>query len=238
MDIKKVFLFAILIFVTLFSTSYSLEYEEQARGLYDLGLYLGRSQTTYEPDLEGKVTRQDASIMLLRIFGLEDEALKLNLEEARNILKSDFLDAKDVADYAVRQVAYATNEGIIMGFPDGRFGPRELITGKQYCALVLRMLGYTDELDELGFANAGKLFSMIAYISSERQKDFDVDDFIKREILVGISFSALKSNLKNSDNLLAERLIEEGIVDRQQMEEKVLNIEVDELRVLEIYPVF
>ncbi len=237
MHIKKVFLIAILIFITLFSTSYSLEYEEQARALYDLGLYLGRSQTTYEPDLEGKVTRQDASIMLLRIFGLEDEALKLNLEEARNVLESDFLDGKDVADYAIRQVAYATKQGIIMGFPDGRFAPRELITGKQYCALVLRMLGYTDELDELGFDNSGELFSIIAGISPQRQKDFDVDDVIKREILVGISFSALKANLKNSDNILGERLIKEGIVDRQQMEEKVLNIEVDELRVLEIYPV-
>lgn len=241
MNIKTFIL--IIVFLIVFSIifgasfSYALDYSEQAKILYDLDLYLGRSQTSYEPDLKGKVTRQDASIMLLRIFGLEDKALELGLEEARKMLKNDFVDSNEIADYAVRQVAFATKEKIIRGFPDDRFAPRELITGKQYCALVLRMLGYKDELDKLGFFFAGELFSQISGISALRQNDFNVDDAISRQILVGISFSALNTNLKGDELTLAEYLVKKGVVDKEQMREKFFNTDNDKLRVLEIYPV-
>ena len=46
-----------------------LSYEYEARALYDMGLYKGISETTYVPDLDSNLTREQAVVILIRLFG-------------------------------------------------------------------------------------------------------------------------------------------------------------------------
>ena len=46
------------------------------------------------------------------------------------------------AHWASRYVAFAVEQGIIVGFPDGNFRPEQNVTATQFAAMLLRSLGY------------------------------------------------------------------------------------------------
>ena len=50
----------------------SFKYEEEAKDMYDLGLFLGESETEYVPNLGELLSRETGAVMLLRIFAQED----------------------------------------------------------------------------------------------------------------------------------------------------------------------
>jgi hypothetical protein len=188
------------------------EYSDEAQSLYELGLYKGLSENEFVPDLDSTLDRQTGAVMLLRMFGLEEEALLLSYDEARAILAQKFSDANEVAEWAVRQVAYATEQGVIAGFPGGTFGPTLLLTGRQYLALTLNMLGYDQELRDRGFDASGELFYEVSEITISQELSFDQPNAIQKSVLVGISFEALKSNLADGSGTLAEKLVREGVL--------------------------
>jgi hypothetical protein len=86
----------------------SLKYEDEARVLNQLGLFKGISATEYRPNLEAKLLRE--------------EALKMNEKEASNVLKG-FKDADEIATWAIRYIAYAVENNVIVGRSDGNFAP-------------------------------------------------------------------------------------------------------------------
>jgi hypothetical protein len=188
------------------------EYSDEAQALYELGLYKGLSETEFVPDLDSTLDRQTGAVMILRMFGLEEEALLLSYEEAREILRGKFSDADEVAEWAVRQVAYATEQGVIAGFPGGTFGPTLLLTGRQYLALTLNMLGYDQELRNRGFDSAGELFYEVSEITISQELAYDQPNAIQKSVLVGISFEALRSTLADGSGTLAEKLVREGVI--------------------------
>jgi hypothetical protein len=188
------------------------EYSDEAQALYELGLYKGLSETEFVPDLDSTLDRQTGAVMILRMFGLEEEALLLSYEEAREILRGKFSDADEVAEWAVRQVAYATEQGVIAGFPGGTFGPTLLLTGRQYLALTLNMLGYDQELRNKGFDSAGELFYEVSEITISQELAYDQPNAIQKSVLVGISFEALRSTLADGSGTLAEKLVREGVI--------------------------
>lgn len=102
-NLKK--LLAVLVVISMVSTflvpafADSFSYEKEAEELYKLGLYKGTSETEYVPNLEGKLDRQTGVVMLLRLFGQEDEALEIPMEEAAATLAAKFSDAADIADW-------------------------------------------------------------------------------------------------------------------------------------------
>ena len=86
-SLKK--LLSVLVVVTLMAAmlavpvfAASLKYEDEAKVLYDLGLFKGKSETAYVPALEDRLLREEAVAVLLRMFKLEEEALKMDEKEA------------------------------------------------------------------------------------------------------------------------------------------------------------
>lgn len=212
----------------------ALSYEKAAKNLYDLNLYKGRSATEYRPDLDSALTRQDAAIMLLRIMGQEAIALQMQFEEAKKIVSERFVDALDIGDYAMKQVAYATKNGVIQGFPGDRFAPKDHVTGKQFLVLCLRQMGYVEEVEKAGFQKVGDLFQTISATQATVMKSFDVDVAINRDVLIGISDTALKMQLKDGSGTLMEKLVREETVDREKAIKAGFTVEED-LRVIEIF---
>jgi hypothetical protein len=190
-------------------------YEEEANELNQLALYLGtNTEGKFEADLGSKLNRQTATVMLLRMFGEEKDALAMNLEDAKMILVKEIRDASEVSDWAAKQVAYGIQKGYIKGYEDKTFRPERNVTGREYTTLNLKMLGYTFKFEE-----AGDFFGDVAELDLDETDDFGVNAEIKKDIFVGISHRALLAKFEGKETRLVEKLIEMGIVTFEKVEE-------------------
>lgn len=214
-----------------FAAEGSYTYENEAEILYKLGLYKGTSTTTYEPNLGGKLDRQTGVVMLLRLFGQEEEALQMDAAEAASKLAAKFKDAADIADWAQRQVAYAVEKGYVKGLPDGTFAPTADLNGKAFCSLILQQLGYDGDFT---YDNAAFDLSKFGGLTEAQAQLFNSNAGINRDSMVGIAFSALQAVYKDSGKTVIEYLAEIGYVDKNlAIEVGVLKKEIKEVGALE-----
>ncbi len=99
--------------------------------LADLGVINGYADGTFKP--ANVVTRAEMAKLIIVALGLEDFATATT---------SKYTDMAG-AGWAQGYVAYATSLGIIVGYPDGTFGPSNPVTYNEACAMIVRALGYT-----------------------------------------------------------------------------------------------
>jgi len=188
----------------------SFSYEKEARDLYDLGLYKGTDPNNYVPNLGGKLDRQTGVVMLLRLFGQEEDALALSAEDVKAKL-ANFKDAADIADWAQKQVAYAVNKGFVKGYPDGTFKPTADLNGKAYSSLILQQLGYDGDFE---YNSAALYLKEVGGLTEAQGATFNTDSGIIRDALVGISSGAMLAKYKGSEQTVAEKLVELNKVDK------------------------
>lgn len=102
--------------------------------LIALGIVQGYPDGTYKPDQV--VTRAEAAKMIIVALGLEDSV---------GTQKSGF---PDMAGYgwAEGYVAYASQLGIITGYPDGTFAPGKTVSYDEFVTIVVKALGYRDSV--------------------------------------------------------------------------------------------
>ncbi|MBC7239484.1 MAG: S-layer homology domain-containing protein, partial [Chloroflexi bacterium] len=81
-----------------------------------------------------------AAELLVRALGLQAEA------ELRAGEGVDFTDVKDVPPEKLGYLAVAVERGLLQGFPDGTFRPREKLTRAQLAALLERAAVYKKQL--------------------------------------------------------------------------------------------
>lgn len=98
---------------------------------YELGIVKGRTTTAFKPgDL---VSRQDAALMLSRVFTLLD----IDVPEAAS---TTFADDVQISGYARDAVAFMSSKGIINGVGGNRFNPKGNTTVEQALKIALSML--------------------------------------------------------------------------------------------------
>ena len=201
---KIVFVLASALFCGLFTVAgaQGFSYEGEAQVLNDLGLYRGVGSTNFELDMAESVNRETGAVVLLRIFGLEEEALAL--ENVDSIL-SQFPDANEISDWAKSTVAYAVEKGLVVAEPDGTFGPKRALSGKAYCSMILRQLGYTPDYSRstAELAERGGLSATEALRFSDKA--------LIKDDLIGISYGALGARSAEGEVVINE-LIDEGVV--------------------------
>lgn len=202
---KKRLLTIILVFAISLSLiparAYAAAYTgDAAVKLNTLGLFHG---VGVNPDgsadyaLDRGSTRAEAVTMLVRLFGMETEALS-------RVWATPF---SDVPEWAKPYVGYAYSNGLAFGATGTLFGSAIAVTASEYITFVLRALGYTSgtdfepdkawELsDELGFT--GKRY------------DSATVSFLRGDI-AEISFEALRARHKESGKTLCSSLIEAGV---------------------------
>ena len=105
-----------------------------ALGLIDAGNY----------DFDKPAARAQAAVLLVRLAGAEQAA-------AKDLWISGFTD---VPAWAATAVTYAAHQGWVSGTSLTRFSPNGAVTANAWCAMLLRMLGYSDKNGDFTVSDA------------------------------------------------------------------------------------
>ncbi len=197
--------------LALASDTYS--YEHEAVVLHELGLYKGISETEFIPDLGTTLNRETGVVMLLRLFGLANQADAV--QDPDSIL-GRFDDADKIAGWAKNSVAYAVEHGLVQGMTSATFGPKLALNGRMYCTLILRQMGFDPD-----YNNAPVELAEVGGLRLSEAEELLTKELIKDD-LVGISYGALKSikadgisviqYLVEAEIISAEKAVETGLL--------------------------
>jgi hypothetical protein len=168
--------------------------QDKAEVLKRLQLFQG---TNNGYDLDKVFTRAQGAVMLLRLFGWEDEAIKADENSA-------FTDAKK-PHWAASFISYAYNKGLVKGVTDTKFATEEAMNGSQFIALTLRALGYmkAEPAQALEFAGTSGLLDADDTARLIGKKIFLRDDMIE------VAYHALTTKLSSSEKTLLQKLVED-----------------------------
>lgn len=172
--------------------------------LKGLGLFKG---TAHGYELAQPLTRDQGTVMALRLLGLERTAEEANL-------KNPFKDVK-TNQWSSKYVAYAFHLGLVKGTTSTTFSPNKQMNAKEFMTLVLRAQEYGEAepniIDQLAITS--QLMTKPELDSILRQKVF------MRDEVVFISYKALSTKLRDKELTLLQKLVE---VDKTISLEKAL----------------
>lgn len=189
---------AILASALAFSAS-AANFEHLADELNALGLFRG---TDAGYDLDRAPNRGEGLVMLIRLLGLEEQALACDSETPFS----------DVPAWLKPYVAYAYENDLTNGTSDTTYSPGSPCSAQMYVTFVLRALGYSDG-DGGDFTYAGALdFGKKAGIIDDSLLS---GDFL-RDQMVAVSYLALIAAPKGGDyDFLINKLIDDGAISRE-----------------------
>lgn len=152
-------------------------------------------------DLDKAPTRSQAAIMLVRLYGAEEEA---KAAYAAGDLKSPFTDVNETtAPFA----AWLKDKGLASGTSETTFGGSDPCSAKAYTIFLLRALGYQDNVDFTA-ANAQEFAMGLGLLDTSAF----TGKFL-RDDLAAMTYQALGMDRKDGDTYLLASLIESGAVD-------------------------
>lgn len=111
-------------------------FQKEARALEKIGIIKGDKDGNLQ--LGENFKRKDIAIIVSRLYNEEDKAKKSSF-------KIDFVDIKK-DDYFYGYVCWAVEKNLIKGVSDTEFGPDEDVTLKEVEVVLLRTLGYEEEV--------------------------------------------------------------------------------------------
>ena len=204
-----VFFTALLLTAALCVTASASDYDDAAQDLSAIGMFRGTA-SGFELDRAPK--RSEAAIMLVRLYGAEEEA-KAAYDAGQ--ISHPFTD---VSDFTSPYVAWLYNKGITKGATATTFGSAGPCSAKMYCAFLLRTLGYEDGVD----------FQYADTLAFAQQKGFYdptmfAGDFL-RDDLAALTYQGLATDLKDGSTYLLDSLVKSGAVDAESakpMTEKI-----------------
>ena len=149
-------LFCALALVTgLLPSAAALEGEalRAADTLASLGL-IQSAEAAADYRLDDPVSRAQAAMLLVRLAGDEAAAKSANVVRYR-----------DTDPWSAPYVAWAAKEGWVTGVSDLAFYPNRTVTANAWCAMLLRMLGYSDQEGDFSVEDAAAFAQRIGLIS-------------------------------------------------------------------------
>ena len=172
--------------------------EQLAYALKALGLFQGYGPT--DLGLDETPTRAQALVMMIRLMGLEDEALAFAGDARFEDVPAD--------SWAAPYVGYAYEAGMTKGQSETTFGVDAPADTRTFLTFVLRALGYSEGADgdfrwEKPVPLAQSLGIAPDYL---RFSDF------RRADVVTVSYAALGAKLNRSDLTLAQSLLSRGVL--------------------------
>lgn len=111
------------------------KYEDAAVRLMALGVFKGDDKGNFNPDQP--ITRAEATAIVIRALGLEKSA-----DLMKGVTKFADVNADAGLQWATGAINVAVANGIINGYPDGKFGGRDNVTYAQLAKMVLYALNY------------------------------------------------------------------------------------------------
>lgn len=176
-----------------------------ADDLKALGLFKGVSETEYE--LNRAPTRAEAVTMLVRLLGMEGQALDGTWAHPFS----------DIPAWAEKYVGYAYEKGLTKGVSEKCFGSNDTASANMYLTFTLRALNFSEGDDGDFKWNSPDALAKSCEILPERVRQ---DDFCRADVVM-VSYAALQAKLKNEAKTLAAKLIAQGSIDPVQYEHTI-----------------
>lgn len=174
-------------------------YDSVAQELSAIGIFRGTASGGF--DLDRAPTRSEAAIMLVRLYGAEEQA---KTAYAAGTIRHPFTD---VGGTAAPSVAWLYTNGIANGTSATTFGAANPCTVQNYAVFLLRALGYQDKTDfqyadALDFAQKCGFYNEVLFSGT-----------FLRDDLAALTYQALAANTKGTETSLLESLIASGGID-------------------------
>ena len=121
-------------------------YASAVSTLYEMGYFSGDENRNFNPD--DTITRAEVAVVLCRLLGQENKGDTSG--------SSTFTDVPRT-HWAFNYIAQATDEGMVNGYGDGRFGPSDPVTYEQVITMLVSAWGWGDLAMEQGGYPSGYL---------------------------------------------------------------------------------
>lgn len=203
---------ALLMTAALCVSASAADYQSAAEDLSAIGMFRGTVNGGFELDRAPK--RSEAAIMLVRLYGAEEEAAAAYQSGE---ISHPF---KDVGPIASSYVAWLYTKGITKGATATTFNSNAACTDKNYVVFLLRALGYEDGKD-FQYADSLTFAEKLGFY----QADYFEGPFL-RDDLAAITLQALATDKKGGETYLLKSLIDTGAVDAtkaKNLTEKIEN---------------
>ena len=203
---------ALLMTAALCVSASAADYQSAAEDLSAIGMFRGTVNGGFELDRAPK--RSEAAIMLVRLYGAEEEAAAAYQSGE---ISHPF---KDVGPIASPYVAWLYTKGITKGATATTFNSNAACTDKNYVVFLLRALGYEDGKD-FQYAESLTFAEKLGFY----QADYFEGSFL-RDDLAAITLQALATDKKGGETYLLKSLIDTGAVDAtkaKNLTEKIEN---------------
>ena len=203
---------ALLMTAALCVSASAADYQSAAEDLSAIGMFRGTVSGGFELDRAPK--RSEAAIMLVRLYGAEEEAAAAYQSGE---ISHPF---KDVGPIASPYVAWLYTKGITKGATATTFNSNAACTDKNYVVFLLRALGYEDGKD-FQYAESLTFAEKLGFY----QADYFEGPFL-RDDLAAITLQALATAKKGGETYLLKSLIDTGAVDAtkaKNLTEKIEN---------------
>jgi len=188
-------LLVVLMSLALFSgQALASTYDHCASALQAMGLFKG-STTGFE--LDRQATCAEGAVMLVRLLGAEEEALKGSYSHP----------FKDVPAWASPHIAYMYEKGLTKGTSATTFTPQGICDLKMFSTFILRALGYSEAAGDFTYATAADFAWELGLVDL-----FTGSGAFLRDNMAAISYTALFAPTKGADSTLLAQLIEQGAV--------------------------
>jgi polyhydroxyalkanoate synthesis regulator phasin len=143
-------------------------------------------------------------VMLLRLLGLEDDAIEADLNSPFD----------DVPEWARPYVAYAFARGYTKGVSETKFDSHSTLTATQFLTFMLRALGFRDG-EDFQWDSAWTLTDELGITNGQFNAD---NNEITRADMVEIAANTLVTMTATSGNMLIKDLVAAGILDEDAAE--------------------
>ena len=167
--------------------------------LNSLGLFEG---TGSGYDLERAPKRGEALAMMIRLYGLDDEARASKSGHP-------FADLTEAHAWLAPYVAYAYENGYTTGTTETTFSPDALCSAQMYVTYVLRALGYSDKDGDFTYDEALSFGADVGIVDGLLSSG----EFL-RDQMVAVSYLALQAAPKGGEyDTLLDKLVADSAVD-------------------------
>ena len=171
-------------------------YGDYANSLAPLGVFVGTG-AGYE--LDRAPTRVEGLVMLIRLLGVEDEAL---------LMKGNKVPFNDVPKWANGYVAYAYANDLTKGVSKTKFGSSNNMEAKAFVTFLLRSLGYRDSVGDFTYSNALSFAKKISLLNDTTYSTLAESSFLRAQV-AKTSYDALKFPIRGTDVPLINYLMAE-----------------------------
>ncbi|MCD8035992.1 MAG: S1C family serine protease [Clostridiales bacterium] len=190
---------AAVIFCSVPAYAADSEQIQAAWNLYSLDLFSGTGTNddgTPIFDLDNSLTRAEAVTLILNLMGLSGEASLSNYETAFT----------DLPAWAEKYISYAYTNGYVSGVSSTQFDSNSSVSANQFCAFILRALGYSEANGDFIYENA------LAYAHQKGIADSSYDNFTRGDA-VEIAYNALSQKINGTSTTLYESLVNAGVIE-------------------------